>query len=214
MRRHILLLPLLFLGLWGSAQDSWTLKTNKEGIAVYMKSADNSKLKVIRVICTLTATPSQLVSVILDVNTGADWVYSTKSSVLLKKVSPSELYYYSEVSVPWPVNNRDFVSHLIVTQDPSSKVVTINGPTIPDYLPAKDGIVRVGANSSGKWVITAKQPQQILVEYTLQVDPAGSLPAWLVNLFAAKGPFETFKNLKEQLKKPAYANAKFPFIVE
>ncbi|MFT3823634.1 MAG: START domain-containing protein [Chitinophagaceae bacterium] len=214
MLRYFLLLPLLVFALFCEAQDNWTLKTDKEGIAVYMKSLENSKLKVIRVICTLPATPAQLVAVILDVNTGAEWVYSTKSSVLLKKVSPSELYYYSEVSVPWPVSNRDFVSHLIATQDPVTKVVTIDGPTLPNYIPPKDGIVRVGERSSGKWVITARQPRLIHVEYTLQVDPAGSLPAWLVNLFAAKGPFETFKNLKEQLKKPAYANVKLPFIVD
>lgn len=214
MRQYLLLLPLLALALFCSAQDSWTLKTNKEGIAVYMKPLENSKLRVIKVICTLPATPSQLVAVILDVNTGAEWVYSTRKSILLKKVSSSELYYYSEVNVPWPVSNRDFISHLIATQDPVTKVVTIDGPTIPDYIPSKDGIVRVGQRSSGKWVITAKQPKQIQVEYTLQVDPAGSLPAWLVNLFAAKGPFETFKNLKEQLKKPVYANVKLPFIVD
>ncbi|WP_153795925.1 START domain-containing protein [Foetidibacter luteolus] len=195
------------------AQPHWKLKLNKEGIAVYSRSLENSGLKAIKVECTLPASLSQLVAVVMDVNTGAEWVYSTKSSVLLKQVSPGDLYYYSEVSLPWPASNRDFVAHLIAVQDSATKIVTINGPTVPGYIPVKKGIVRV-PNSSGKWTITPLQKAMIKVEYVLEVDPGGSIPAWVVNLFAAKGPFETFRNLKQQLKKPAYANIRLPFIQE
>jgi len=195
------------------AQSDWTLKTNKEGIEVFVKDMEGSKLKAIRVKCTLPATASQLVAVVFDVNTGAEWMYSTKSSSLLKQVSPAELYYYAEVSVPWPASNRDFIAHLIATQDPVSKVVTIDGPTVPDYVPVKKSIVRIH-HSRGKWVITPAANNTIQIDYTLEVDPGGSIPAWLINLFATKGPFETFKNLKKQIKKPAYANIHLPFIIE
>jgi hypothetical protein len=52
------------------------------------------------------------------------------------------------------------------------------------------------------------------VQYELRVDPAGSLPAWLVNMLSSKGPYESFLNLKTQLLKPKYANAKFSFITD
>jgi hypothetical protein len=32
------------------------------------------------------------------------------------------------------------------------------------------------------------------------VDPAGSLPNWMVNLFITKGPYETFVKLREEVK--------------
>jgi len=33
------------------------------------------------------------------------------------------------------------------------------------------------------------------------VDPSGSIPAWIVNAFAVKGPFETFSKLGDFLKQ-------------
>src|ERR1700748_3486486 len=84
--------------LRGYGQENWELKTEKAGIAIYTRNFPDSKFKGVKVECELDATLSQLVAVVLDVNTGTDWVYSIKSSILLKQVSPSELYYYSEVN--------------------------------------------------------------------------------------------------------------------
>jgi len=202
-----------FFSLPGRSQDDWKLKTDKDGINIFTRTFPDSKFKAIKVEVELDATLSQMVAVVLDVNTGAQWVYSTKSSVLLKQVSPSELYYYSEVSIPWPAANRDFIAELRAVQDSHSRVVTIYGPVFPDYLPVKKDIVRV-RRSEGKWVISPLAKGRIKVEYTLRVDPGGDLPAWLVNLFVTKGPFESFKKLKEQLRKPEYVNAKLPFITD
>lgn len=210
--KKYLFLVLLFA--WSSlvfAQADWTLKSAKNGMDIYTKTVSASGLKGIRVKCNLPAKLSQMVALILDVNAGEDWVYGTKSSTLLKKVSPSELYYYSEVDIPWPINNRDFIAHLIVSQDPRTKVVTINGPTEPNYLPVKENIVRVN-HSNGKWVLTPIKSNLIQIDYTLEVDPGGTIPVWLVNLFATSGPSETFKKMKTQIQKPQYVNANLSFI--
>jgi hypothetical protein len=213
-KRTLILCVAMLLSLLVKGQSSWTLKARENDIEIYTKNVENSPFKAIRVRCAVPATLAQLVTVILDVNTGAEWVYSTKSSTLLKQVSPSELYYYSEVSLPWPVSNRDFVAHLIASQDPQTKVVTINGPTVASYVPEKKNIVRVH-RSYGKWVLTpGAKPGTVLIDYTLETDPGGSLPPWLVNLFATRGPAETFKKLKEQLRKPRYQHARLPFITE
>ncbi|MBC8032562.1 MAG: lipid-binding protein [Chitinophagaceae bacterium] len=211
-KKFLLLCSLLTLCFSSRAQKEWTLKLNKDNVFVYTKNQLHSNLKAIKVECTLNTTLTRLVAVILDVNSGAEWVYSTKSSVLLKQVSPGDLYYYSELSLPWPVSNRDFIAHLMVTQDPVTKIVTINGPTVPDYLPAKKDIIRV-KNSSGQWILKPLQKNQVKIEYVLETDPGGSLPAWLVNLFVTKGPFETFKKLKGHVNKPAYTNVKLGFIM-
>src|SRR5271170_7167300 len=79
------------------AQDNWVLKADKDGIKVYTGTMPNSKVKAIKVVSTLHTTLNQLAVAILDINTAKQWVYSTKSCVLLKQVSATELYYYSEV---------------------------------------------------------------------------------------------------------------------
>lgn len=210
--KHLLTTSLaLLFSLISFGQDTWTLKTNKDGIAIYTKTIENSNYKGIRVKCSLPATLSQFVAVIMDVNTATEWLYSTKSSTLLKQVSPAEVYYYSEVGLPWPLSNRDFICHLTARQDPRTKVVTIDGPVVPDYMPQKDGIVRV-THSSGKWIITPAENNTVNIEYTLEADPGGSIPAWLVNLFVTKGPMESFKKLKNQINKSQYKKAQYAFI--
>lgn len=204
-------IALFFFQYSGYAQTDWTLKKNKDGISIYTKTVSSLGLKGIRVKCSLPARLSQMVALIMDVDAGKEWVYGTRSSTLLKKISPSELYYYSEVDIPWPLSNRDFIAHLMVSQDPKTKVVTINGPTEASYLPVKKNIVRVN-HSNGKWVLTPVKSNLIQIDYTLEVDPGGAIPVWLVNLFATSGPTETFKKMKTQIQKPQYVNANLSFI--
>lgn len=202
---------LIFTSVAGFGQTDWKIKNDRDGIRVYTSAVPNSKVKALKVECDFQATLSQLVSVLLDVKTCKQWVYHTKSCVLLKQPSPSEVYYYSEVSLPWPAENRDFVAHLSVTQDANTKVVTVEGPALHGLVPAKEGVVRI-TNSKGRWVITPLEKNEIRVEYTLTVDPAGDIPSWLVNLVSSEGPMQSFKNLKGQLTKPEYRNASLSFI--
>lgn len=211
MYRIIIILFFLLKITGVSAQTNWELKNEKSGIKVYTSAVSDSKFKAIKVDCELKASLSQIVKVLLDIKNGPEWLYHTKLCTLIKQVSPDELYYYSEINIPWPVQNRDFVAHLKVHQNPDTKVVTIDGPAVPGFMPLKSGIVRVRSSKS-LWVITPLTKDRIRVVYTLQLDPGGNLPAWLVNLFAAEGPMKSFEGLLLQLKKPVYQNAELAFI--
>jgi hypothetical protein len=195
------------------AQQPWTLSTSQDGIKVYSRPVANSKFKALRVECELNATLTQLTALLLDVDACTNWVYHTKSCTLLKRVSPSELYYYSEVSVPWPAENRDFIAHIMISQNPETKVVTMDAPCMQGMVPVKSGIVRI-EHSTGRWTITPAGRNKVKVNYELQVDPGGDIPAWLTNMFATQGPLQSFKALRKELQKSGYHNAKLDFIKE
>ena len=191
-----------------SAQDNWSLSVNREGIQVYTRPIENSKIKAIKVVTNLQATSSQLVAAIMDIQTCNEWVYHSAENILIKQVSPLELIYYSRVDVPWPVEDRDYVVHIEVEQHPQTKVITVNSPCIPGYVAEKKNIVRI-SHTVGKWTITPIGKNQVKAEYILEVDPMGSIPAWLTNLFATKGPLETFRNLKVHVQKEVYKKARY-----
>ncbi|MFI5157556.1 MAG: START domain-containing protein [Sphingobacteriales bacterium] len=211
MHKKLLLFLLLFKVLPASAQSDWTFNSKNEGIKIYTSIVPNSKIKAIKVECDYKATPSQFVAVLLDIKNSPEWLYHTKFCKVFKQVSPQDLYYYSEVTLPWPAENRDFVSHLTVSQNPITKVVLVNGPAVPGFIPVKSDIVRV-AHSGSQWEITPLNNDEIRVIYTLHVDPGGALPAWLINMFATEAPTQIFKNLKTELQKSAYKNATLAFI--
>jgi len=196
-----------------SGQSGWKLAEDRDGIKVFTRPVQNSKIKAIKVECNLQATSSQLVAAILDIKTCGEWVYNSKKNILIKQISPLDLIYYAEVEVPWPVENRDYVVHIKVDQQPQTKVVTVNSPCIPGYVDEKEGIVRI-SQSVAKWTITPMGKNQVKAEYVLEVDPMGSIPAWLTNLFATKGPYETFRKLKVHVQKEVYKKADFASITD
>lgn len=193
------------------AQSNWQLAVEKEGVKVYTSSVPASKVKAVKVQCQLQASASQVVALLLDVEAAPGWIYHTKSCKMIRKVSPSELYYHSEISLPWPAENRDFVAHLTVTQNPQTKVVTIDGPSVKGLVPVAKGVVRV-SDSKGRWILTPQSENRLQVEYSLHVDPGGAIPAWLINMFATQGPLDIFRQMRVELKKQKYQNPQLAFI--
>ena len=118
---------------------------------------------------------------------------------MIKRISPTEFYYYTETSLPWPMTNRDAVVHLKMTKDSLDRFVKISAIAEPGYIPQKSGKVRV-PQSNIQWYVTMPTAKTIQIMYTFEANPGGSVPAWLVNSFADKGPFESFKKLENILR--------------
>ena len=192
-------------------QTQWTLKTDEDGIQLYTKSVPGSSYKSLKTVCTLQTSLTSVAAVLLDVQQTKEWVYGTSTSSMLKQESPSAVYFYAEMGMPWPVTNRDFIVKISILQDPVSKVITVLAENYPDYLPEKKALVRI-RNSSGKWLIEPLPNGRVRVEYQLYVDPGGVVPASLVNMFLGKGPLESFKSLKKRVAMKQYANARLSFI--
>ncbi|MCF0051739.1 START domain-containing protein [Dyadobacter sp. LJ53] len=201
MNKAITIFFLLYYPVLG--QPDWKLAAEKEGIKVYAKTIPDSKIKALKAECVVEATVQEVVALLLDVKAAENWVCHTKQCSLIKKVSPTELYYYTEVSLPWPLENRDFVTHMEVFQDPATKIVTVNAPAVPGFVSPKNGKVRI-THSSNVWRIIPLDKRHVKLDYTLQVDPGGLLPAWVVNHFACQGPIISFTAMRKELQTGKY----------
>jgi START domain len=195
------------------SQEAWTLKKDKNGIKVFARKTKGIKFNELKVESVFDGKISQLAAVILDVNKQKDWVYKTIKSELVKEINAADVFYYTEIEVPWPFDNRDLVVHMTIQQNPQNKVTTIVAKNVDDYLPARKNKVRV-KYSNALWIVTPISGSQFKVEYTIQIDPGDGVPAWLLNLFSTSGPFESFKNLKEKMLLSQYRQAKFPFLTD
>ncbi len=147
----------------------------------------------------MNASLDEIIRLLLDVELAQKWICHTKSCVLLRRVSENELYYYTEVSLPWPLSNRDFVTHLKVIRNAGSQIVTVEAPAVSGFVPERKGVVRV-KHSVSTWIITPAGKNRCVLEYRLHVDPGGAIPAWVINSFASHAPVETFQNMRIQLK--------------
>ena len=208
INRTLLILGLV-LAACPSAQagPQWVIRKDKDGIKIYTAKLPNESFRAVKVECFMNATADQLLAVLLDINNNHEWVYKTIASEIVKPISDRELIYHAQMECPWPFSNRDIIAHLkIARQSPS--VITISSQAKPDLLPTEEDVVRI-RSSKAQWTITDMKDQVIKVEYTIQFDPGGNIPPWLLNLFITDGPYESFRKMKERVDLPAYQHAQF-----
>jgi hypothetical protein len=184
-----------------NSQYKWELSKNKDGIKVYQSEVKHSKFKTIKVECTLEGTYDKLMVILNDVANQNKWVYNNISSSILQRINGNEFYYYSKTHLPWPMTNRDAIIHLKMTKDSLNRFLKISAVSVPGFAPEKSGMVRV-PRSDISWYVTMPSAKTISIVYIFDADPGGSLPAWAVNMFTDKGPYESFKKLSELLKRP------------
>jgi hypothetical protein len=191
---------LIVLSIEGEKQSRWQLAKEKDGIKVYTKKEESSSFKSIKVEASFQGSWEKLANILIDVKFQKQWVYRTKNSYLLKKISNNEVLYYTETSLPWPVNNRYAVVRMKISYDSVNKVGRVVSRDEPDMQPAKNGLVRIKYYNA-TWEVKALEKNKLDITYYLEVHPGGSVPASVVNLFISSGPYTTFSNLAALLKK-------------
>ena len=182
-----------------SAQNNCTLKKDKDNIKVYSCKTPGSEFKAVRAEFELNASIEDYMAIVLDVDRYKDWHYRAVNPRLLNTISDTELIYYTQISAPWPVSNRDLILRLKLDLNTETSVLTITLESISDYLPREDNVVRI-PESYSKMTLTPMGNSKLKAEYFIQVDPGGQIPAWVVNMVSTQAPYETFKNLIERVE--------------
>lgn len=193
------------------SQTEWTLKKDKDGIKVYTGKLADSKFNAIKVTCQLNGTMSSLASILLQPELQPEWVIATKTSKLVKRLAKNHLYYYNIASLPWPIENRDMVIELLIQQDSITKKMMIYASAIDKIMPVIDGLQRIPF-SQAIWEVTPIAANQIQVDYVLKINPGGGIPPWVVNMFIAKAPYESFHNLSKIIQEKRFQGQQYDFI--
>jgi hypothetical protein len=196
----ILLLSILILGSGRNSygQENWVLQKENDGIKISSRHSATSAFNDIRVQLDLPGNIDQLARILLDIKKYKEWSYATKVSELVKQLAPGKLIYYSEIEVPWPATNRYFYANFDLRQDTVKQTLRLIAVNLPDYGPAPKDLTKV-TFSRGTWNVTTISSKSIHVDYTLELNPGGTLPAWVLNLFSTKGPMESFENIKKKM---------------
>ena len=198
MNTNLFLFILIALNIKGYTQPNWKLAKEKNGIKIFLASVENSKFKNIKVQAVMEGSITKLISILCEVPKMKEWIYKCKQSYLLKQISPTNIFYYNETALPWPVSNRDMIIHLTVIPDSLHHLVRISAVSEPKFIAEKKGLVRIPYSKANWYVV--ETGNKIDIDYTFEVDPGGSLPAWLVNMLADKGPYESFEKLMIKLR--------------
>lgn len=213
MQIKSLLLSSLFLLFWqlNFAQENCQIKKEQGEIIVRLCENDDSPFKLITVDFEAKTTLKNYVAGILDINRYHEWQYNILNTEVLETIGSNEVIYYSEADTPWPVSNRDVIFHLTVSQDSTSKIVTVTLTQLPDFIPHKKGIIRI-PKAESTLTLVPLDATHVKVNYTLHVDPGGEIPPFIANMFAAQTPWQTFSNFRDRLHAENFSKVDVSFI--
>ena len=209
----LLLFQVIFISSLAQSYTEWELAKDKDGIKVYTREVTDSRIKEFRAESTVESTLSSVVAVMTDINSIPDWVEEAESSKLLDQLNERDLFYYLEIEVPFPFDNRDMIQHLVIRQDKETKKLTFSLSNAPNYIPVDDKRVRMPA-ADGIWEFTPIGNGKLKIHFQYLNDPGGGIPAWLVNSFIVKSPFNSVTNLKKQVSLAKYSEKMYDWVLE
>ncbi|MEL4306845.1 START domain-containing protein [Joostella sp. CR20] len=196
--KPLILFCLLFTSYVASAQE-WSLKKSSNNIEVYTRSLDSTKINEYKVTLLAKASAEDALKILTDGNSLKKWNYKTPKSEIVKKISDNEFIFWMENDLPWPLSDRDNVSHIKVNKtDTNSYKIDIQ-PADSYYQNANKNVIRMD-NFKGHWLIKSVGKDSVQVTQQMYGDPKGHVPNWLVNSILTTFPYHSFENLKEILE--------------
>ncbi|MBD1581525.1 START domain-containing protein [Pseudoalteromonas sp. S16_S37] len=154
------------------------------------------------------ATVDVLLNVMNDTQAASKWLSSSRFVDVIARPNSAEAVVYTYFDSPWPVSDRDMLTHSCLSQL-SANQYRLDILSTSAYPAPESKALRISP-VQGYWLLT-QTPQGLQIKHQIYADPNGSLPIWLVNNTALKNIIKSFKSLKEMIKNPKYHNTNSQF---
>jgi len=185
-------------------QDSdWELKSETDNIEVYTRKLEGEKFKEIKILTQCKTSLNAIMAAFDDTEGHKDWVYKSPESYTVERIDEQTLIYYIKSDLPFPATDRDLVIKYTWTQDPETKIISTMSEGVVGKVEEYDANIRV-KDFVSTYKLTPQENGWIDIEYYAKMDPAGKLPAWLVNLAVTSGPIKTMEQLFEIIESGKY----------
>jgi hypothetical protein len=181
---------------------TWERVRTEDGVVVSRKEVPGSPFVAFRGEGDVDAPILTVGNVLVDVPHEKDWIDSVVEARILRKVSETEYIMYSRLGMPIPLTDRELVTDVTITMDASKKTLTVRMRSIADAAAPKTGFVRAQLKDSVFVLSSIDGGRRTHVVAEIHCDPAGSVPAWMVNLFQRNWGYKTITSLRRQAAKP------------
>lgn len=212
-----LLLVLLLSPAYAANDDQdWNLVSDRNGIQVYMKHRDDSRLKTFRGITRFELKDEFALAAILnDYESYPKWLHLIDGAEEFDRNGPLNRDLRFTTKLPWPLADREAVLNadvqVKVGQEPESVMIELVNE--PDSLPPNNDYIRF-PELWGKLGFVRLGNDQVEMTYEIILDPGGYIPAWIVNILLRDAPYFTLERLRRVILKPEYQNKYYDYLDE
>ncbi len=186
----------------------WRLDENADGIKVYTRSVEGSRYREFKGVVHLHTSLASAVGVLDNPDSCAEWLHLCERSRVLEKRSWAERFIYQVSDMPFPASHRDAIFKATIYQEPNDDI-HIELSSRPDFIP-ETRYVRIH-ESRGEYLLQKVDEDTIRLTWTMHIDPAGSLPAFLVNRLLTDIPFKSLQDFREVVEQDKYQVLEFEY---
>ena len=203
---------LLFSGSDTEKVSPWKKIRESNGISIYSRTNSLSPIKEVKAEMEISTSLGGLVTLVKDVKNQPKWAYSNIEARILEQKDIYHWINYTLSDVPWPASDRYVIAEVELWQNADSSVYVLSRSSdrFPDY---NTEAVRIPLLRTS-WYFKKRKNGKIFVRIQILLDPGGSIPAWITNLFVDKGPYNTVYNLRQMVEKEEYKKIRLPYIKE
>lgn len=185
----------------------WQFSKSVDGIQIYTKTIDNSKISEFKGITIVDARIEVVGMVLRDISAYTQWMSGCMESRIIEKFDENNLITYYTQETPWPVQNRDVVIKATTQIDWERGSVIVNFQSIEDVrMPPTEKFVRMN-EMRGEWQLKYVDRTHTKITFLLKLDPAGAIPAFMVNSSNNNFQYHTLLNLKKMVTQQKYLDA-------
>ncbi|MFT5719047.1 MAG: hypothetical protein ACI9T7_003258, partial [Oleiphilaceae bacterium] len=111
---------------------------------------------------------------------------------------------------PWPFKNRDIIVNIVTSNNPDTDEITITMSSDKTLVSETDEAVHI-TDSHAKYILRPIKKNITEFVWIQHTEPAGKLPAWLVNSMIIDLPLNSISKLQEVAKLKKYQDAMIEF---
>lgn len=180
------------------AQDNWILKKAQNDIQVYISQQENNPFVKYKAETIIPAHYIDVYKQVVNFEDNKQFLQSVAALHIIERKPMESFTTYMQLDLPWPVNNRDLLTQMIVKQEENHFKLISN--SISEPVKEHEDFIRI-KNFYEEWHIAHLGENLTSVSVSGWADPGGAIPAWIVNLFVVEEPYAFLKGIKGKLEQ-------------
>jgi hypothetical protein len=196
------------------ADGDWEIRKDQDNIQVFTRDVDGSPHDEVRATTVVQDVRlASLVALILDAQACPNWASRCGESYIFERPKETEAYVYTHSRMPFPVKDRDMLTHAVWNQDESSLIVTVNSQAtngIMDDIAGRQRMTEVKLS----WKFEPLDSGAVAITNQAHFNPGSVLPGWITNMLLVSVPYDTMQSYVHEVAKPQYRDAVVGFVRE
>ncbi|MGM0531706.1 MAG: hypothetical protein ACQER7_10170 [Bacteroidota bacterium] len=179
--------------------DPWELRKDRDGIQVYTREREGSGIYMYKVVTAIHKEPEEIFEQLVDFRENLKYMKLVDSLAFLDHRKKERYINYMRFDMPWPVKDREMVMDMRVTFRPD--VITLESDDLPDRIQSNGKMIQI-EDFHEEWELrSVPELAETRITVTGWINPGGSIPKWVVNMFSVRTPFRFISGILEELNK-------------